>query len=793
MRQTLALLLSASSLAGGAAFAQDLVQTSPSSESTEVGEIVVTVQRRSESLQKVPVSVTAVTAEALERRRVNDLTAVARAAPSLQIGNDATFAVRGVGTLAFAGTIDSSVALAQDEVNLGRPFLAGPAFNDVERVEVLNGPQGLLFGKNASAGLLNVVTVQPKLGVFGGSVDVEGVSRATPGASGKAKGVQVRGTVNIPVSENSALRINGLYSHQEPPTTYVGKAPAGTRQDINFKASSVKAKYLLEPSDHLSVYLIADYSKTQGVAGQADRNYTLVDPTSTNLPALNADGITAGVKNFEFGGDGGYWRDIETGGAQAKVSYVLASGIEISNLAAWRYYKQDQQYDIDVLSQNGANVNQTLGNYDQYSNELRLALPSDARLSGQLGLYYFKSTLDVSNLIGGNNYLPSFVASSYPFCVGAVATPGAPPGTCSVSNRFFLGSDRVYTLDTQSYAAFGQLTYGVTDALKLIAGGRVTRDEIDLHLVQGQVRYFTPLGGPSGTVDRDYDNSNFSWKLGAQYQATPTLMLYGFYGRGYKGPGFNDGAPTLTSSLVVEAETSNTAEAGFKSSFFERRLVVNVSAFHTKFDNFQVQSFDPVARSFLVQNAASVISKGAEATVIATPMRGLTINATAALLDSKFDNFPGAQCYPTQTSRGCSASVATFDASGLRLPVSPKFTGSLQAVYEFPTRGAFTPFLEGNWYHRSTINYLVNQAPGASIEPIDILGASIGAQVGENLRVSLFCKNCTNEISPTSIGIDAGDAAARNNLGQPTPKLSYNRQISTDGVRNIGLALTYKF
>lgn len=794
MRQKLALLLlSATSLAGGAAFAQDATPAKPAADVTEVGEIIVTVQRRSESIQKVPVSVTAVTAENLERRRVADLTQVTQAAPSLQIGLDATFSVRGVGTLAFAGTIDSSVALALDEVNLGRPFLGGPKFNDVERVEVLNGPQGLLFGKNASAGLLNVVTTRPKLGVYGGAVELEGVSRSTPGSDRKATGIQTRATLNIPVSENSALRINALYSNQEAPTTYVGTAPAGTRQEFDLKSSSIKAKYLIEPNDQLSVYLIADYNETHGVAGQGDRTFRQVAANSVNLPAMAGDGLVAGPDNFEFGGDGGYWRDLITGGAQAKVAYVLGSGVEISNLIAWRYYDQDQQYDIDTTSQNAANVNDTVARYDQYSNELRVALPSDARLSGQAGLYFFQSKLDLQGQIGGNNYLPAFVAGGYPFCVGATATPGAPPGTCSVSNRYFLGSDKDYVLDTKSYAAFGQLTYALSDALKLTAGGRVTRDEIDIHLVQGQVNYFTPLGGPRGVVDRSYGNTDFSWKLGGQFQATPAIMAYGFYGRGYKGPGFNDTAPTLTAALVVEEETSKTAELGLKSSFFDRRLVVNVSAFHTKFDNFQVQSFDPVTRSFQVQNAASVISKGAEATVAAMPVRGLTLNATAALLNSRFDRFLAAQCYPTQATRGCSPTVNTFDASGLRLPVSPRFTASMQALYEFPTTGAVTPFVEANLYHRSKISYLINQAPGAMVDAIDILGASVGAQVGENLRLSLFCKNCTNETNPTSIGTEAGDASARDNRGQPTPKLSYTQQLSMDAVRNIGLALTYKF
>jgi iron complex outermembrane receptor protein len=173
------------------------------------------------------------------QRNLNDLTQVARAAPSLQVGQDNTFAVRGVGTLSFAGTIDSSVALAIDEVNLGRPLL-----NDLARVRVLNGPQGLLFGKNASAGLLNIVTTRPVISEYSSVTNIELASRDTPGADRAAPSVIARETLNIPVTENSALRLSGLYSYQEPGTTYVGTARLGTRHEFNVRTLSVKGKYL---------------------------------------------------------------------------------------------------------------------------------------------------------------------------------------------------------------------------------------------------------------------------------------------------------------------------------------------------------------------------------------------------------------------------------------------------------------------------------------------------------------------------------------------------------------------
>ncbi|WIW90578.1 TonB-dependent receptor (plasmid) [Sphingobium sp. V4] len=763
-----------------------------SADAPVAGEIIVTAQRRSESLQKVPVSVTALSSETLTSRNLNDLTQVARAAPTLQVGIDNSFAVRGVGTLAFAGTVDSSVALAIDEVNLGRPLLNSPLLNDLERVEVLNGPQGLLFGKNASAGLLNIVTTKPVIGEYSSTTNIEAGMRDKPSEKGSAATLIARETLNIPVSSNSALRVSGLYSYQEPATSYVGTPNPGTRHDFNAKSYSIKAKYLLEATPDLTIYLIGDYNENHGIAGIFDNSFRQMDATSTNLAPLARDGITPGTDNFEFGGDASQFRDVKTGGAQGKFSYQFGSGWEVSNLFAWRFYDQNQSLDADYLTGNGFNTNRTKAGYDQYSNELRLALPSGNRLSGQVGLYYFKSTLDLSRQLGGNSFLPAVVTSGYPFCVGATAIPGAFPPTCSVSNVAQIGSDVSYTLNTESYAGFGQLTYDVTDALKIIAGGRITRDKIDIDLLQNQLNYFSALAGPRGRFAQEYSNTDFSWKLGAQYQFSPTVMAYGFYGRGYKGPGFNDSFPRATADVVVREEHSDTAEFGIKSAFFNRRVTLNISAFHTKFSNFQVQAFNPTTVSFQVQNAAKVTSKGIEASLFASLVDGLSINGNVAVLSSKFDDFPGAQCYPTQTSMGCSATVSTFNAGGLTLPVSPKFTSSLQATYEFPMGGEVKPFIEGNWYHRSSINYLVNQAPGATVGAVDILGASLGAKIG-TLRVALFCKNCTNKLVPTAIGVDSGDANARNARGQATPKLSYTQQFGLDSVRTIGLSVGFKF
>ncbi|KFL45667.1 TonB-dependent receptor-like protein [Sphingobium sp. ba1] len=746
-----------------------------------VAEIVVTAQRRVERLQDVPVSVTALGGDALKSLNLNDLTQVALAAPSLQVGNDNSFAIRGVGTQAFATTIDSSVATALDDVNLGRPFLAQGLFNDVERVEVLNGPQGLLFGKNASAGLLNVVSTRPKIGKFESETNLELNNRDTPGSDEQSWSAIARQTVNVPVGQSGALRINGTYSIEEPGTHFVGTG--GVRNDLDRKQYGARVKYLQEITPALELYVIGEYAESHGVAGIYDRSYRQLGAGSINADPLAASGIVPGDRNFSVAGDGGYWRDLKLGGAQASLAYTADNGIVVSNIFAWKFYNFDAQLDTDFTNSNGANINSSHADYDQFSNELRIALPAENRLSGQAGLYYFHSTIEQRSQIAGNNYLPDFLLPTFPFCVGATAVPGAFPPTCSTSNDYFLGRDNSYRMTTDSYAAFGQLTFAVTDQFKIFAGGRVTRDEIGIDLDQNRGAYFVTLGVP-GAIVESYSNTDFSWRVGGQYQVTRDAMIYGSYGRGYKGPGFNDTGATPNAPLVVQPEKSNTAEIGFKTSWFNRRLIVNASAFHTKFDQYQTQSLDTQLQSFIIQNAASVTSKGVELTVNANPFRGLSLNGSATFLSSKFDDFAGAECYPGQATPSC-ATTGSFNAAGRRTPTAPKFTSSLQAIYEVQTDGFIHPFIEGNWYHRTAINYLINGAPGATVPTLDLIGASAGVRLDNGMRLSIFCKNCTNEYNPNFIGLDAGDAIQG--------IASYNQQFGFDSVRTVGANIQFRF
>lgn len=750
------------------------------------GEIIVTAQRRSENVLKVPVSVTVVGAEQLIQRGANDLTAVTKLAPSLQVAQDNTFSVRGVGTATFANTVEASVSQVVDDVVLGNREYAANAFYDIARVEVLNGPQGLLFGKNASAGLVNITTNRPKLGEMSFIADGELVQRARPGKDGT--GYQIRSTANVPVGENAALRLNFIYSDQDPIT--VSNVNPAVRNDLGLENLGVRAKFLFEPSDALSVYVIGDYNRQRGITGRYDITFRQFG-TGSQYPAR---GLVAGTENFNFAAEAPNYRDSNTGGVQANIGLKFDNGMELTSISAWKQAKTNFQFDSDQTPFNFFSYNGANQKYDQYSQELRLALPTGNALSGQFGAYYYRSVGTNQGFRGGNNGVPSFVAIGFPFCIGATVTAGPPPA-CSVSNSSFLGQDFQYRLTNDSYAGFGQLAYQLTDTLKFSAGARLTYEKAQINLRENFGQYFVTLGVKQNVSNQETDATDLSYKLGIDWQATPDLMVYGFYGEGFKGPGFSNTSPAPGANLAVRPEISRGGEIGIKGKALDGALTFSVSAFYTKFYDLQVQAFVQSLRTFVLGNAATATTKGIDMSFQLRPVEGLTLSGSASYADATFDDYPGAQCFPTQTTNGCKADinsslpgfVGTFNAKGYQLPLSSKFTATLGAEYAVPVTDSMEAQIGIGYYHRSPQSAGISSA--FTIPTWDTIDLRVGLKA-ENWSLNLFCKNCTNQVRPISIGSDGGDA---NPVGTAPPVLTLNQRFSFESVRTIGVRAGINF
>jgi len=757
------------------------VGTSPSAPSTAsksdqttdsgIDDIIVTAQRVAQPLQRVPVSVQPVTGADLENRKIADLVQLQTAVPSLSVGTDNTFTLRGVGSLSFSPAVDSSVGVAIDDVSLGIPlFMNYFGFEDIDRVEVLLGPQGLLFGRNASAGLLNIVSKRPVLdGRISGSAYGETDYRdQTPGGGW---GQILRGTVNVPLSSTAALRVNGFYSNQDPIAKVVARAPRA--QFGNYQARfGFKGKFLYEPTDGLSVYLVGDFARNRGIGGLYERTARSFGPGSATAIFTARDGITAGPKNLQLGYSspaGG--ADVDTGGGSGTISYKVSDGLTISNILAYRYYDATVNSDQDPTSSDGVDINFRSGKYRQITNELRAAFNTGPILDGQVGLYYFDSLLRERDGVGAAGY--GLLDAMFAQLVGPAN---------SVTNPYF-GTDIRSRLRNQSYAGFGQVNVHPIDRLTLILGGRVTRDDNHVDLVQNQRFYLVPLGAPNYRANERVKNTDFSWKVGGQYDLGDIGMVYATYSKGYKGPAFNDTAATAGQRLAIGPETVHALEIGAKTTFLDRRLRLNISAFRNLFDDFQVQGYDSRSASYFTSNAAKVKSQGIEAFIEARPVRNLTLSAAGTLLDSKLTRFTNDRCYPKQPN--CSA-LGTSDSSGNRTPSSAKFTSNVTAAYQHPVSEDATANLSVSWYHRSPINFASNGNPAQGLPTLDTLDGSIGLTVAQRYRISVFCKNCTGRIFPTYVGPDPVDATVLG-VNSVTQTFGYN------SIRTIGISAGFDF
>jgi iron complex outermembrane receptor protein len=767
-------LVSSIALLGAlSATAQDSSPNSSTAISLE--EIVVTAQRREQNLQDVPVSVAAVSGDELADRSINELSQLTQAAPTLQVDQENNFAIRGIGSQIFTQTTDPSVAFTLDGINLGRPGLSNILLSDIASVEVLNGPQGLLFGKNASAGMINMMTKKPELGEINGSFGGEYVMRDTTPKD--ATGHLVRGILNLPVGENSAFRFNASYSDQE--AILENLYPNTGRVDDDMERWGVKAKFLHE-NGPLSLYLIADMNESNGTAGRYGRTFRAVDPNSDLVPAFAADGIIPGPENLTNSSDGDHWNDEETGGVQATISYELESGAVIENIMGWRYYDTDQELSNDYHSELSILKRINDNEYTQFSNELRFVFAGNDSYSGQAGLYYFTSTNEIVDNIDIQVGPPPFLAVEFPFCVGAVAQPGPPPA-CNVSNAFFLGGDSDTEFVNDSYAAFGQFDFYLTDRFTATVGARITRDKVTSDVVQGQRDYFIFLA-PRATIKESISNTNVSWRLAGKYDLTEDSMIYASLSSGYKGPGFNtDFLDIPEVPFAVKDEVSTTLEIGYKSRHWDDRLVLNVAAFRTEFDDYQDQSFNLEAQGFIIQNAASVTSQGAEVSLTALLSEGFTVRWDVSLVDSTFDDFDAASCVP---GAPCAPGDDFWDASGESLPLASDVTSSLQGIYETEISDGIEGFVQGTMYYRSEISYGVG-APALTLDDVTMYNLTAGIRTEDGWKVSLFCKNCTDEKTPSGLAFDPGE----NNGGLAT----VNQAWGLDSVRIIGLNFNKEF
>ena len=740
---------------------------SAESADASMGDIVVTAQKRSERLQDVPLAVSVIGGDALTATGAPGLDGAVNLVPALNFQKSGTtlnqsLFLRGVGTTTFSIAGEPSVSAVVDGVVFARTGEAFGDLVDIERMEVLRGPQGTLFGKNASAGVINIVTKQPTRD-FGGYL--EG-SYFTGGDEAR-----IRGAINIPITENLLSRFTGFYSRYDGNIrndAYNGRRVNG----YEHVGGRVQLKWT--PSDATTIAIIADYHKNDDdccaeVIGTGPLNAAgaaITSPISAVLPAPRGDETRRVNQNL-------ITRTEEEGyGASIQIDSELGTQT-VTSITAYREYSNTEIRDGDFT--NGAYVGfpQLHDNGpqtgDTFSQELRLTSPSQQFLSYVVGLYYSRAASERT------------FARSVVSCNGAGTTglvPCGTPGAPATTNPFGVAT---FGSVFQNIAAFSQFTANFTDRFRFIGGVRYTTDQLNVWHSRT-----TTLAGPgispsfpttptgTGTPATEFrgkvTNDNWSGKASLQFDISRDVVAYGGWTRGYKGPAFNVFYNlTATGTNAIAPETSDSYEVGLKNVFFSGALTLNLAAFYAKYDNFQANNPDLVAGVVVTRftNAGEVSTRGVEADLVLRPIDDLSISGGIAYTDAHVDRF----FQPTPTT--------PVIPSGTSLPFAPEWKGSLGVDYRWRTGGAVDVFLgaQGN-YQSKQLALFSPDAVQRQLGTIDGYGlVNLSAGVGDQddrFRLTFQVRNL----------FDQSYAAAIQHGGSAG---SYRYQIPRDADRYYGV------
>jgi iron complex outermembrane receptor protein len=733
--------------------AQEPAPAAPSKQQSEAGagveKVVVTAQRRSQNLQDVPVAVSAIDGDKLDALNIDSVAQLPSVVPSFD-ANAFGVSIRGVGTSTFSSSIELSVSTVIDDVVLGRPEMARGSFYDLDRIEVLRGPQGMLFGKNASAGVVHIVTRRAEPGVF------EALGNFSFGEEGYQ---DHNATVNVPVGQDAAIRV-GAYVNRFDGA--VQNVPDG--RDFNGNEEwGARARFLWDITPNLTFRLNADYGDKDDPGMWTA--YRTRPGGAQALGLAAACGITASESNRETCLDGAVENLTQTEALSGYFDWDLGDHT-LSSITAWRGADFFQDRDSDSLTVNILNRNINDTELDQFSQELRLTSPEDNRLRYTVGLYYF--SLENVQLFDQS---------------GTLGVP-LPPG-------LLFNNTVDSTVENESTAAFGQAEFDVTEALTLIAGGRFTHDDVTLQFRQRTQPGFLSFA-PAVTLSQETEEDNFSWRLGAQYDLSDDVMLYSVVSRGYKGPGFNQTAiSNATTSQLVRPEIPTNYELGLRSVFFNGGLIANLTAFSQTFEDYQAQIVDRTVTPsvFRTVNAGQLETQGIEADFTAVLPPGIVLTASLAYLDATYADFGFVSCFPGQTvAQGCvsvAPGVFGYDPSGDRLAGASELRTTITAYYAHPLTSSLEGFVRTDYNWRSDFNLSTTGDPTTEIGAYGLLNGSIGvAATDGSWRLSLWGRNLTDENYPFSIF----NTPFGSNLGG-----DYSQVPTIENSRRYGLALGFRY
>lgn len=775
--------------------------------------IIVTARRRQETAQAVPLAISVIKADSIESTGNFNVVKLQQVAPTLQVYSsnprNTSVNIRGLG-VPFGLTSDGfeqGVGIYVDDVYNSRVAAATFDFLDVSQVEVLRGPQGTLYGKNTTAGAINITTNQP-------TFDFEGRAELSLGNLALK---QAKAAVSGPLSDTVAARV-AIASTSRRGTIY----NVATKRWINEQDNlGVRGQLLFQPSDDLSITLAGDYSRQDPYGfgtsfvrvGTTQR--ALTRQYDALVAAVNTARATSGLAPYAVPSRNVYDRltDIDAplqagnriGGASLRVKWKLGAGT-LTSISAWRFWDWKPQNDRDFTGLSIVSASQNPSQQDQYSQEFRYNYEGD-KLDFVVGLFGFKQRIDTQGTERQG-------ADAAIWSTGNSATlPSTLSGLTATNTQY---------LKSESAALYGQLSYKVTDQLTIQPGLRVNYDKKEGfynrvvtngagQAISCPVSPALPapgtIAGTSAqcnvyqpqTTSPAASKWNLSYDLNLNYKVARDVLVYATYAKSFKTLGINQNGLPLTTANVpdlsastVKPESVNHFEVGIKAQFWNRRATFNLAAFLTEIKDFQATvnggQFGTV-RGYLA-NAEKVRSQGIEADFKIRPSDRLTAYVNGAYTDAKYVKFTSAPCPPelsggtfyavgvtpdlSQAGVPGALSPRSCDISGQQLPGVSKWSFSYGAEYNVPAKllgkdGQVYLGVDGNY--RSKWNSNASPSRYTEVEGYALTNFRLGFR-GEGVDVFGWVRNAFDvnyidllQVAPGNVGLIAGTAGDQRTWG----------------------------
>ncbi len=778
----------------------------PQGATRTIEEVIVTARKRAESLQDVPVAVTALDASYIEDNAIGSLEDLVSVVPTFiggqsQLGAGGAIYLRGVGSATGNALIDQSVAVNLDGVAIAQATLMFAGQYDVNQIEVLRGPQSLFFGKNSTGGVVSFTSADP-----GSELELE------IGGGYEFEAEESFGTLMIsgPLGDRVGARVFARYASQEgyydivdvPAPVDMSDAQAilgplaplfGGDLALPSSADSfgdstdlfVRGTLVVEPTDVFDIRAKLTYSEREydSFPQHWQRSFCpLGSPNFLGIPLsvlepeididdckfddkiVTGDFLPSDIAGFTFdGADADGYRNAEIVLGSVEMNYELANGLSLTAISGW--YLVD-----DIVVQDQSNTPTTYlptGEHtevDQFTQEVRVVSNWDGPVNFLLGAFYEQRDTD------NRNQIP------------------------------VIGRNGLHRQDQRAYSAFGQLIWGVTERLEASLGARYTDEKKD-------VESFLSDGSPMPFLipgSDEIDSDNFSPELTLSYQPNDTLMVYGSYKEGFKSGGFDGGAlntalPALGGDARYDDETVEGYEVGVKAVLLDRTLQLNAAAFTYDYEKLQVTSFDAVAVAVTTVNASGADVDGVEVDFLWQPANvdGLSIRGGGSYLDATYRDFVS-NCWTGQSpAAGCNVDVVPggafegLDLSGEEIQRAPELTGTLGFSYERPILGSGLLLnLSADVSYSDSYDVMQQRMPGTRQPSYHKFNASLSlANPDDTWRVALIGRNLNDEILRT---VGQNVPLSGRGTGTPAAVPADSLNLFAERGREILLRVTYR-